>query len=141
MIAKQGAYLEAAWALTLQIKPATASVCRRYLPQLQHRAPFRPEKLAPAAKLSKVRTPLRPNEALLAPLSADRDLLPNGRAIHALALTYKFTAAEAGKHTVTLPLLNRQHLRFLCCTIGFLTPDMCRTRIRARHSHCAVLHT
>ncbi len=71
------------------------------------RAPFRSEKLAPAAKLSNVRIPLRPTEAVLAPLPGARDVLPNGRTIHSLTLTYKFTVAEAGKHTVALPLLNR----------------------------------
>ena len=71
------------------------------------RAPFRPEKLAPAAKLGKVAIPLRPAEAVLAPLGAERDMLPNGRMIHGLLLTYKLAVAEAGKHTVTLPLLNR----------------------------------
>jgi tripeptidyl-peptidase-2 len=70
------------------------------------RSAFRSEKLAPSAKLSTVRIPLRPTEALLAPLGA-RDVLPNGRAIHSLILTYKFKVEEAGKHTITLPLLNR----------------------------------
>lgn len=73
---------------------------------LLRRAPFRSEKLAPSAKLSTVRMPLRPSEAVLAPLGS-RDVLPNGRTIHSLTLTYKFKAEEAGKHTVTLPLLNR----------------------------------
>lgn len=71
-----------------------------------------------------MRAPLRPNEALLAPLSADRDLLPNGRAVHALTLTYKFAAAEAGKHTVTLPLLNRRPPLLLRCACGSLIPDI-----------------
>ena len=43
----------------------------------------------------------------MAPLPGKRDALPNGRTIHTLLLTYKLTVVEAGKHTVTLPLLNR----------------------------------
>ncbi|CAL8469996.1 g9538 [Coccomyxa elongata] len=79
----------------------------RHNTKLHVRAPFRSEKFAPAAKLSTVRIPLRPTEAVLAPLPGARDVLPNGRTIHTLTLTYKLTVAEAGKHTVTLPLLNR----------------------------------
>lgn len=71
------------------------------------RSPFRSEKLSPSAKLNTVRIPLRPAEALLAPLPGARDVLPNGRTIHTLTLTYKLNVAEAGKHTVTLPLLNK----------------------------------
>lgn len=74
------------------------------------RAPFRRERLAPAAKLEKVRIPLRPTEAVLAPLPGARDVLPNGRTIQTLTLTYKLNVAEAGKHAVTLPLLNRHAL-------------------------------
>lgn len=54
-----------------------------------------------------MRIPLRPTEAVLAPLPGARDVLPDGRTIHSLTLTYKLNVAEAGKHTVTLPLLNR----------------------------------
>jgi hypothetical protein len=71
------------------------------------RAPFQSEKLVPAVKLTAVHIALRPTEAVLAPLPGARDVLPNGRTIHTLLLTYKLTVAEAGKHTVTLPLLNR----------------------------------
>ena len=74
------------------------------------RAPFQGEKLVPAAKLTAVHIPLRPTEAVLAPLPGARDVLPDGRTIHTLLLTYKLTVAEAGKHTVTLPLLNRCYL-------------------------------
>ena len=74
------------------------------------RAPFQSEKLVPAAKLTAVHIPLRPTEAVLAPLPGARDVLPNGRTIHTLLLTYKLTVGEAGKHTVTLPLLNRCYL-------------------------------
>ncbi|CAK0779170.1 hypothetical protein CVIRNUC_004710 [Coccomyxa viridis] len=70
------------------------------------RAPFQAEKLSPSAKLTTVHIPLRPSEALLAPLLGKRDALPNQRTIHSLLLTYKLTVVEAGKHTVRLPLLN-----------------------------------
>ena len=70
------------------------------------RAPIQSEKLVPSAKLTAVHIPLRPCEAVLAPLPGKRDALPNNRAIHSLLLTYKLSVAEAGKHTVTLPPLN-----------------------------------
>ena len=71
------------------------------------RAPIQSEKLALSAKLTTVHIPLRPSEAVLAPLPGKRDTLPNNRTIHSLLLTYKLSVAEAGKHTVTLPPLNR----------------------------------
>ena len=74
------------------------------------RAPFQSEKLVPSAKLTAVHIPLRPAEAVLAPLPGKRDALPNNRTIHTLLLTYKLTVTEAGKHTITLPLLNRSSL-------------------------------
>lgn len=64
----------------------------------------------PSAKLTTVHIPLRPSEAVLAPLPGKRDTLPNNRTIHSLLLTYKLSVAEAGKHTVTLPPLNRSAL-------------------------------
>lgn len=75
--------------------------------RLACRAPFQAEKLSPSAKLTTVHIPLRPSEALLAPLLGKRDALPNQRTIHSLLLTYKLTVVEAGKHTVRLPLLNK----------------------------------
>jgi hypothetical protein len=107
------------------------------------RAPFRPEKLAPAAKLGKVAIPLRPSEAVLAPLGVERDMLPNGRMIHALLLTYKLAVAEAGKHTVTLPLLNRCHCALCfsplstCCLISYKLPATVRS-MSMQEAVCAV---
>lgn len=71
------------------------------------RASLRAEKLQPSAKLRSVRIPLRPSESLLVPLRSPRDTLPEGRTIHSLTLTYKLNVAEAGKHTPSIPLLNR----------------------------------
>ena len=71
------------------------------------RAPFRAEKLTPAAKLDRLRLAVRPIEATLAPLPGPRDALPDGRTAHALVLSYKFSLAEDGKVTPTLPMLNR----------------------------------
>ena len=70
------------------------------------RAPFRPEKLTPAAKLDRLRIAVRPAEAALSPLTGARDALPDGRTAHALVLTYKFSLAEDGKITPLLPMLN-----------------------------------
>jgi tripeptidyl-peptidase-2 len=56
--------------------------------------------------LNKVRIPYRPVEAKLAPLSATRDKLTDGRQINALTLTYKFSLTEGGNVTPRLPILN-----------------------------------
>lgn len=71
------------------------------------RAPLRREKIKPTAKLDAVRIPLRPTDAELSPLSAPRDVLPGGRTIHRLVLTYKFSLTEGGKVTPRVPLLNK----------------------------------
>ncbi len=71
------------------------------------RAPFRQEKLTPAAKLDRLRIAVRPAEAALSPLPGPRDALPDGRTAHALVLTYKFSLLEDGKVTPVLPMLNR----------------------------------
>ena len=70
------------------------------------RAPLRSEAIEPKARLKCVRATLRPSSAALAPLSAERDALPDGRLVHGLTLTYKLDVKEAGKHTMRLPLLN-----------------------------------
>ncbi|KAG0562456.1 hypothetical protein M758_9G144800 [Ceratodon purpureus] len=64
------------------------------------------ETLVPSATLNKVRIPYRPVEAKLAPLSATRDKLTDGRQINALTLTYKFSITEGGNVTPRLPILN-----------------------------------
>jgi len=72
------------------------------------RAPLLREKIKPSAKLDTVRIPLRPTDAgVLAPLRAPRDLLPVGRTIHSLLLSYKLSLPEGGKVTPKVPLLNR----------------------------------
>ncbi|KAG7670442.1 hypothetical protein Ndes2437A_g04966 [Nannochloris sp. 'desiccata'] len=72
------------------------------------RAPLLREKIKPSAKLDTVRIPLRPVDAgVLAPLRAPRDLLPGGRTIHSLLLSYKLSLPEGGKVTPRVPLLNK----------------------------------
>ena len=72
------------------------------------RAPLLGEKIKPSAKLDTVRIPLRPTDAgVLAPLRAPRDLLPGGRTIHSLLLSYKLSLPEGGKVTPKVPLFNR----------------------------------
>jgi tripeptidyl-peptidase II len=72
------------------------------------RAPLLREKIKPSAKLDTVRIPLRPTDAgVLAPLRAPRDVLPGGRTIHSLLLSYKLSLQEGGKVTPRVPLLNR----------------------------------
>ena len=70
-------------------------------------APLRPERLRPVAKLDRLRFTLRPASADLRPLAAPRDAQARGRLAHALVLTYKFEAAEAGDYCVSMPLLSR----------------------------------
>ncbi|CAM6096265.1 unnamed protein product [Calypogeia fissa] len=70
------------------------------------KAPLTTERFSPSATLSKVRVPYRPVEVKLEPLSAERDKLPNGRQIHALTLTYKFSLAEGAEVTPRLSYLN-----------------------------------
>jgi tripeptidyl-peptidase-2 len=36
-----------------------------------------------------------------------RDVLPNGRPVYRLLLTYKLSVAEPGKYKPTVPLLNK----------------------------------
>lgn len=96
------------------------------------RAPLKAEKLAPAARLTAVRSAVRPSSAAVAPLSADRDMLPPltgpgsglvptggsggaasggavaGRQIHKMVLTYKISVDVAGSYTLSLPGLNRR---------------------------------
>ena len=63
--------------------------------------------MAPVAKLDRLLISVRPSETRLSPLSWARDSLPEGRTAHALVLTYKFSLAEDGKVTPSLPMLNR----------------------------------
>lgn len=99
------------------------------------RAPLKAEKLAPAAKLTHVRSSVRPTASSIAPLSPERDVLPPlagpgsrpaplspdpapaaaaagakppGRQIHRLILTYKLTVDVAGSYTLSLPAVNRR---------------------------------
>ncbi|KAI3817994.1 hypothetical protein L1987_11796 [Smallanthus sonchifolius] len=66
------------------------------------------EKLAPAAKLNKIRVPYRPTDSKLSALSADRDKLPSGKQILALTLTYKFKLEDAAEVKPQIPLLNNR---------------------------------
>nr|GEW39471.1 tripeptidyl-peptidase 2 isoform X2 [Tanacetum cinerariifolium] len=66
------------------------------------------EKLAPTAKLNKIRVPYRPIDAKLSALSADRDKLPSGKQILALTLTYKFKLEDGAEVKPQIPLLNNR---------------------------------
>ncbi|KAK1416389.1 hypothetical protein QVD17_32180 [Tagetes erecta] len=66
------------------------------------------EKLAPTAKLNKIRVPYRPTDSKLSALSADRDKLPSGKQILALTLTYKFKLEDAAEVKPQIPLLNNR---------------------------------
>ncbi|GJY09672.1 tripeptidyl-peptidase 2 isoform X2 [Tanacetum coccineum] len=66
------------------------------------------EKLAPTAKLNKIRVPYRPIDAKMSALSADRDKLPSGKQILALTLTYKFKLEDGAEVKPQIPLLNNR---------------------------------
>jgi len=63
------------------------------------------EKIMPVAKLNNWLERIRPGEYLLEPLSS-RDVLPNGRQIYQLVLTYNVTKIEEGDVVPRFPILN-----------------------------------
>ena len=79
------------------------------------RASFRAEHIHPSAKLTTLQFPLRPTDAVLAPLTNERDQLLGDRKAHALTLTYKLSVAEPGKHKPVLHMLNRCEFLSLGC--------------------------
>ncbi|GIL53884.1 hypothetical protein Vafri_9378 [Volvox africanus] len=68
----------------------------------------RATRIKPEAKLTSLHIPLRPVEASLEPLTAERDALTDGRVIYRLLLTYKTALSEPGKFKPSLPLINKQ---------------------------------
>jgi tripeptidyl-peptidase-2 len=64
------------------------------------------DSIAPSAKLTKWKTPLRPKEdGVISPLG-DRDVFPStDKRIYQLVLTYEFTQEEAGSFTPRAPVL------------------------------------
>ncbi|XP_075650428.1 tripeptidyl-peptidase 2-like [Castanea sativa] len=66
------------------------------------------EKLAPAALLNKLKIPYRPIDSKLCTLATNRDNLPSGKQILALALTYKFKLEDATEVKPQIPLLNNR---------------------------------
>ena len=87
---------------------------------MQLRAPFRPERLQPSAKLEALLIPLRPASAEVAPLEGPRDQLPRGRTPHGLTLTYNLKLEEGGKITPRLPMLNGCASAVACRRSSFL---------------------
>ncbi|GJP41683.1 hypothetical protein CLOM_g1324 [Closterium sp. NIES-68] len=71
-------------------------------------APFRMERFTPSISLNRLRSTYRPSEARVEPLSSTRDVLPDGRQIQALNLTYKLSISEPGRYTPRFPLLNQR---------------------------------
>ncbi|XP_031502252.1 tripeptidyl-peptidase 2 isoform X2 [Nymphaea colorata] len=76
--------------------------------RIEAKAPLSSEQLRPIAVLKKIRTPYRPSDCSLFPLPEKRDLLPTGKQILALILTYKFKLEETAEITPRLPLLNNR---------------------------------
>ena len=62
------------------------------------------QRIAPAAKLTTHRTTLSPTSAVIKPLAPSRDVLPNGRHLYVLELTYNFSQAKSGTVTPHFPL-------------------------------------
>jgi tripeptidyl-peptidase-2 len=67
-------------------------------------APLRRERLGPKGSFDTLRQTLRPTKADLRPLSGERDLLPEGRQIRELVLTYDIRMEEMGKITPRVAL-------------------------------------
>ena len=61
------------------------------------RSHLKQEELAPCISLKQHAQPLRPAEAKIRPLIADRDSLPEGRRIYELLLTYNLHQIKAGE--------------------------------------------
>ena len=69
-------------------------------------APVGRERIGPKGSLETLRQMLRPAKADLRPLGGQRDLLPEGRQIHELVLTYDFKLEEEGKVTPHVALMD-----------------------------------
>ncbi|MBT6154691.1 MAG: S8 family serine peptidase [Planctomycetaceae bacterium] len=67
-------------------------------------APLYRQRIAPTAKLTTHRTTLSPTSADIKPLAPSRDVLPNGRHLYVLELTYNFSQAKSGTVTPSFPL-------------------------------------
>jgi len=59
-------------------------------------APLYRQQIAPTTKLTKHRTTRSPTTAVIKPLAPGRDVLPNGRHLYVLELTYNFSQAKSG---------------------------------------------
>ncbi|KAI4384768.1 hypothetical protein MLD38_002876 [Melastoma candidum] len=66
------------------------------------------ENLSPAAVLHMVRIPYRPVDSKLYALDSNRDVLPSGKQILALTLTYKFKLEDGSEIRPYVPLLNNR---------------------------------
>lgn len=70
------------------------------------RSELQSESVLPVATLSHWQQRLRPDSFVITPLTSARDLLPDGRTIYQLILTFKVEKAEDGTIRPRLPLLN-----------------------------------
>ena len=66
-------------------------------------APLQLEHAKPKARLTTRRSILAPTDAVVRPLKADRDRLPDGRVAYELVLTYVFEQPELGRVTPRFP--------------------------------------
>ena len=67
--------------------------------RVEIRAPIRAERVAPRASLDVLRRTLRPVDSEVRPTGSVRDLLPKGRQVYELILTYEFEMEEPGQVT------------------------------------------
>ncbi|KAJ3367562.1 tripeptidyl-peptidase II Tpp2, partial [Kappamyces sp. JEL0680] len=70
--------------------------------RLDIQAPIRRETISPKLELTSSRTTLRSTNQELSPLG-ERDVLPTGKRVHQLVLTYSFAVSEATKVKVEVP--------------------------------------
>jgi tripeptidyl-peptidase-2 len=81
----------------------------------------REEKVNVNVSFNKIRKYIRPSEAVIAPLDAQRDLLPNTRVMYGLTLTYKFKIESSTSIIARFPtVMNQLYEHFLAGVFGII---------------------
>lgn len=93
---------------------------------------FRKERLSPSAKLTHRRRYLRPTSSKIKPLDFHRDVLVDGRQIHALELVYEFEQPTAGTVTPMFPQLDAMLYDSPVGTQLWILFDQNKKRIKAQ---------
>ncbi|KAI8884711.1 hypothetical protein K501DRAFT_247452 [Backusella circina FSU 941] len=81
----------------------------------------REEKVNVNVSFNKIRKYIRPSEAVIAPLDAQRDLLPSTRVLYGLTLTYKFKIESSTTINARFPtVMNQLYEHFLAGVFGIV---------------------